>query len=51
VEGAREELYRELSGDFQDIRARIATLRRELLDMYYLVSPRGGDQERGDRFR
>jgi DNA-binding transcriptional MerR regulator len=38
VEGAREELYRELSGGCQDLRARIADLRGELLDIYYLVS-------------
>jgi DNA-binding transcriptional MerR regulator len=50
VEGAREELYRELSGDFQDLRAGIAALRRELLDMYYLVCPRG-DEAPGDLFR
>jgi DNA-binding transcriptional MerR regulator len=50
VEGAREELYRELSGDFQDLRAGIAALRRKLLDMYYLVCP-GGDETPGDRFR
>ncbi|MDR2258337.1 MAG: MerR family transcriptional regulator [Treponema sp.] len=50
VEGAREELYRELSGDFQDLRAEIAALRRELLDLYYLISPRE-DEEPGDLFR
>ncbi|MDR1238591.1 MAG: MerR family transcriptional regulator [Treponema sp.] len=47
VEGAREELYRELAGDFQDLRAGIAALRRELLDMYYLVSPGGNDAPEG----
>lgn len=40
VEGAREELYRELSGDYQDLRAQIAALRRELLNVFYLVKPR-----------
>jgi DNA-binding transcriptional MerR regulator len=50
VEGAREELYRELSGDYQDLRARIAALRRELLDMYYLVSP-GEDEQPEDPSR
>jgi DNA-binding transcriptional MerR regulator len=40
VEGAREELYRELAGDYQDLRARIAALRRELLELFYLVQPR-----------
>jgi DNA-binding transcriptional MerR regulator len=47
VEGAREELYRELAGDFQDLRAQIAALRRELLNMYYLAGP-GGDKTPGD---
>jgi DNA-binding transcriptional MerR regulator len=50
VEGAREELYRELSGDYQDLRAQIAALRRDLLKVFYLVKPRGpeppGDQDR-----
>ncbi|MDR1278942.1 MAG: MerR family transcriptional regulator [Treponema sp.] len=39
VEGAREELYRELAGDYQDLRAQIAALRKKLLDMYYLLKP------------
>jgi DNA-binding transcriptional MerR regulator len=39
LEGAREELFRELSGDFQDLRAQIAALRRELLNVLYVVKP------------
>jgi DNA-binding transcriptional MerR regulator len=50
VEGAREELYRELAGDHQDLRAQIAALRRDLLKVFYLVKPRDsgppGDQKR-----
>jgi DNA-binding transcriptional MerR regulator len=37
LEGAREQLFRELSGDYQDIHAQIAALRAELLDMYFLI--------------
>jgi DNA-binding transcriptional MerR regulator len=38
LEGAREQLYRELAGDFQDLRAGISELRSRLLDLYYYVS-------------
>jgi DNA-binding transcriptional MerR regulator len=38
VEGAREELFRELSGDNQDLRGSIASLRKELLDIFYLLN-------------
>ena len=37
LEGAREELYRELSSDNQDIRSRLAILRSELLELYYFL--------------
>jgi DNA-binding transcriptional MerR regulator len=37
VEGAREELFRELSGERQDIRAYIATLRSQLMELYFLM--------------
>ena len=37
LEGAREELYRELSSDNQDIRSRLAMLRSDLLDLYALI--------------
>jgi DNA-binding transcriptional MerR regulator len=37
VEGAREELYRELSGEGQDLRAAMADLRSELLRLYDIV--------------
>ncbi|MDR1099571.1 MAG: MerR family transcriptional regulator [Treponema sp.] len=47
VEGAREELYRELAGDYQDLRAQIAALRKKLLDLYYLLKP-GGAESPGD---
>ena len=37
LEGAREELYRELSSDNQDIRSRLAMLRSDLLELYSLI--------------
>ena len=37
LEGAREELYRELSGENQDIRSRLAMLRSELLELYFFL--------------
>jgi DNA-binding transcriptional MerR regulator len=45
VEGAREQLFRELSGDNQDLRAQIAALRSELAELYFLVS--GKDNSAG----
>jgi DNA-binding transcriptional MerR regulator len=37
VQGAREQLFRELSGERQDIRSQIADLRSNLLDLYFIV--------------
>jgi DNA-binding transcriptional MerR regulator len=45
LEGAREQLYRELAGDFQDLRAGISELRSHLLDLYYSISR---DEKSGD---
>jgi DNA-binding transcriptional MerR regulator len=39
LEGAREQLYRELAGDHQDLRGSISALRSELLDLYSKVTP------------
>jgi DNA-binding transcriptional MerR regulator len=39
LEGAREQLYRELAGDYQDLRGTISLLRSELLDLYFKVAP------------
>lgn len=36
INGAVEELYRELSGENQDVRAHIAELRAELLNIYLI---------------
>ena len=40
LEGAREELYRELGGNSQDLRSGISLLRSELLELYFLVRER-----------
>ena len=37
LEGAREQIYRELTGEYQDLRGRIAVLRSELLDLFFLT--------------
>jgi DNA-binding transcriptional MerR regulator len=38
LEGAREELLRELAGDWQDLRAQITELRSLLMELYFLVN-------------
>ncbi|GHU78849.1 MerR family transcriptional regulator [Spirochaetia bacterium] len=38
VEGAREELFREAAGEQQDLRAQIAALRSELVDLCFLIN-------------
>ena len=35
LEGAKEQLYSELSGESQDLRASIAAMRTELLDLFF----------------
>jgi DNA-binding transcriptional MerR regulator len=45
VEGAREELFREASGEAQDLRAQIAALRSELVELYFII--KGPDEARG----
>lgn len=40
LEGAREELLRELSGPAQNLRGELDALRSELLDLYRIVSQR-----------
>ena len=38
LEGAREQLYRELAGEHQDLRAHISALRSEILKLYSKIS-------------
>ena len=53
IEGARTQLYNELSGEYQDLRGQISSLRSELLDLYFFVhdlgSSRKGPDETGAR--
>ena len=37
IEGARDQLYRELSGEYQDLRGCISALRSELLDLVFFI--------------
>jgi DNA-binding transcriptional MerR regulator len=43
VEGAKEQLYRDLSGGNEDARAAMDELRSDLLDLYFLVRRDGED--------
>jgi DNA-binding transcriptional MerR regulator len=40
LEGARSQLYRELAGEYQDLRGWISALRSELLDLFFLIQCR-----------
>jgi DNA-binding transcriptional MerR regulator len=48
IEGARDQLYRELSGENQDLRGRISALRSELMSLFFLVHD--PDREAGENF-
>jgi DNA-binding transcriptional MerR regulator len=37
IEGARDQLYRELAGENQDLRGSISALRSELMSLFFLV--------------
>jgi DNA-binding transcriptional MerR regulator len=45
LEGAREELLKELSGDEQDLRGNISALRSRLLDLYFMIENRRTETE------
>jgi len=46
IEGARTQLYRELTGEYQDLRGYISALRSELLDLFFFVqNPLPGNEE------
>jgi DNA-binding transcriptional MerR regulator len=42
LEGARQELFRELSDNNQDIRSRLSVLRSELMELYFLMKEKRG---------
>ncbi|MDR3333543.1 MAG: MerR family transcriptional regulator [Treponema sp.] len=44
IEGAKEQLFRELAGDQQDLRAQISALRSELVELYLLVNKNENNQ-------
>jgi len=37
LEGAKAQIYRELAGDYQDLRGSISALRSELLNLFFFV--------------
>lgn len=41
LEGARDQLFLELSGNYQDLRSQIAALRAGLVDLYFLAHSQG----------
>ena len=45
LEGAREQLYNELTGEHQDLRAHISALRSELLKLFSQVSGHEDDEK------
>jgi hypothetical protein len=47
LEGAKAQLYSELSGDYQDLRGRISILRSELLDLFFFIRRAGSLSETG----
>jgi DNA-binding transcriptional MerR regulator len=47
LEGARDQIFRELSGDHQNLRSQIAALRSDLVDLYFLVHPRETEEGEG----
>jgi DNA-binding transcriptional MerR regulator len=48
LEGARDQIFRELSGDYQDLRSQIAALRADLVDLYFLVHSRKEEEDEGE---
>ena len=44
IEGAREELYRELAGNDQNLRSHVSMLRAELLELYFFLKERKYDK-------
>ncbi|MCL2472199.1 MAG: MerR family transcriptional regulator [Treponema sp.] len=41
LEGAKAQLYRELAGEYQDLRGHISALRSELLDLFFFIRRNG----------
>ena len=49
LEGARQELYRELTDNNQDLRSQLLVLRSELMDLYFFLKGKRGEKGRGKR--
>jgi len=49
LEGAREQLFQELSGENQDLRGRISALRSELLDLFFFIRRYGAETGSGEK--
>jgi len=49
VDGARSQLYRELAGRHQDLRAGISALRSELLSLFFMVHDSSRETESDDK--
>jgi DNA-binding transcriptional MerR regulator len=45
IEGAKDQLYRELAGEHQDLRGSISALRSELMSLFFLVHDPERDKE------
>ena len=45
LEGARAQIYRELAGEYQDLRGGISALRSQLLDLFFFVKGRGKKED------
>ena len=49
LEGAKAQLYQELSGDNQDLRGHVSALRSELLDLFFFIRRYGSIPDNGGR--
>jgi len=45
IEGARDQLYKELAGEHQDLRGCISSLRSELMSLFFLVHDPDRDKQ------
>jgi len=49
LEGAREQLYRELAGEYQDLRSQISALRSELLKLFFHINQHEKDEAENEK--
>ena len=48
LEGARDQLYRELAGEHQDLRGLISAVRSDLLNLFFHIRRYSGNDNQGD---